>query len=114
VPIYDYVCQSCGERVEVLHGLHASGPERCERCGKGPMRKALTQPAVHFKGSGWAKKDRAASRPKGRSSEEGSKEPEKAAGGSSEGSAEKAPADTPAKTGPTSTAGASTGASGEG
>jgi putative FmdB family regulatory protein len=113
MPIYDYVCQSCGERVEVFHGLHAAGPERCERCGKGPMRKVLAPPAVHFKGSGWAKKDRAASRPKARSSEEGSKEPaEKAGGTSSDGSGEKAPGDKAPKTGPTSSA--VVGGSGEG
>ena len=115
MPIYDYVCQSCGARVEVFHGLHASGPERCEVCGKGPMRKGPAPPAVHFTGSGWAKKDRAASRPKARSADEGSKEPaDKAGGASTDGSGEKAPSDKAAKAGPTSSAGASTGGSGEG
>lgn len=56
VPIYDYVCSACGREIEVVHAISASGPERCEACG-GPMRKALSAPAIHFKGSGWAKKD---------------------------------------------------------
>jgi len=64
VPIYDYICGSCGERTEVMHGVHASGPEACPVCGGGPMRKALHPPAIHFKGTGWAKKERAASGPK--------------------------------------------------
>jgi putative FmdB family regulatory protein len=68
MPIYDYICQRCGQRVELVHGIHASGPERCEHCGQGPMRKVLAPPAIHFKGSGWAKKERAASRPKAPSS----------------------------------------------
>lgn len=31
----------------------------CPVCGKGPMKKALNPPAIHFKGTGWAKKERA-------------------------------------------------------
>jgi predicted nucleic acid-binding Zn ribbon protein len=29
-------------------------------CGSGPIRKAISAPAVHYKGSGWAKKERRA------------------------------------------------------
>lgn len=43
-----------------MHGIHDSGPTTCEHCG-GAMRKALSAPAIHFRGSGWAKKDAAAS-----------------------------------------------------
>jgi len=59
VPIYDYVCSNCKHRVEVIHGINASGPEVCPSCGQtGTMRRAFATPAIHFKGSGWAKKDR--------------------------------------------------------
>jgi putative FmdB family regulatory protein len=59
VPIYDYVCSNCRHRIEVIHGINVDGPRFCPSCGaEGTMRKALTTPAVHFKGSGWAKKDR--------------------------------------------------------
>jgi putative FmdB family regulatory protein len=56
MPFYDYACQSCGRRIEVIHGVNAQGPETCEACG-GPMRKLLSAPAIVFKGTGWAKKD---------------------------------------------------------
>ena len=56
MPIYDYRCAACGLEVEVTHGIHAHGPSTCTACG-GAMRKALSTPAIHFKGSGWAKKD---------------------------------------------------------
>jgi putative FmdB family regulatory protein len=56
MPTYDYVCQACGLTVEVLHGVHAAGPSTCDACG-GPLRKALSTPAIVFKGSGWAKID---------------------------------------------------------
>jgi putative FmdB family regulatory protein len=57
VPIYDYVCESCGRVIEVIHGLHADGPAECPDCG-GAMSKVFAAPTIHFKGSGWAKKDR--------------------------------------------------------
>jgi putative FmdB family regulatory protein len=61
MPTYDYRCAACGHEVEVVHGIHDSGPSTCDVCG-GQMRKALSPPAIHFRGGGWAKKDaRAAS-----------------------------------------------------
>jgi putative FmdB family regulatory protein len=58
MPVYDYTCAACGRRFEVLHGVHAEGPTSCPLCGKGPVRKAITAAAVHYRGSGWAKKER--------------------------------------------------------
>lgn len=57
MPMYDYLCTVCGHRMEVIHGVHGTGPSSCPVCGS-PMRKAFVLPAIHFKGSGWAKKDR--------------------------------------------------------
>ena len=57
MPIYDYACTVCGRVVEVVHGINGQGPASCETCG-GAMKKLMSSPAVHFKGSGWAKKDR--------------------------------------------------------
>ena len=56
MPRYDYRCTECGREVEVMHGIDGHGPATCETCA-GAMRKALSTPAIHFKGSGWAKKD---------------------------------------------------------
>jgi putative FmdB family regulatory protein len=58
MPAYDYTCGACGRRFEVIHGVHADGPTSCPLCGKGPVRKAITAAAVHYRGSGWAKKER--------------------------------------------------------
>ena len=57
MPIYDYVCESCGHVMEVVHGINATGPTECPECG-GTLAKAFAAPAIHFRGSGWAKKDR--------------------------------------------------------
>jgi putative FmdB family regulatory protein len=58
MPVYDYDCAACGRRFEVIHGVHAEGPTACPLCGEGPVRKAVTAAAVHYRGSGWAKKER--------------------------------------------------------
>lgn len=60
MPLYDYDCAACGRRFETIHGLHDDPPTVCPLCGSGPVRKAFAAPAVHFKGSGWAKKERRA------------------------------------------------------
>jgi putative FmdB family regulatory protein len=67
MPLYDYECRNCGNRVEVLHGVNDSGPASCEVCG-GQMRKLLNPPAIVFKGSGWAKKDARDAKPAAKSS----------------------------------------------
>ena len=56
MPIYDYVCAN-GHTTEVIHGVNDAGPANCPVCGA-PLRKALSAPTIHFKGSGWAKKER--------------------------------------------------------
>jgi putative FmdB family regulatory protein len=60
MPRYDYACAACGRRFEVVHGISEDGPTGCPLCGEGPIRKAFAPPAIHFKGSGWAKKERRA------------------------------------------------------
>ena len=62
MPIYDYLCANCGQTTEVIHGINAPTPRFCPACGaEGTLRKAFVTPTVHFKGSGWAKKDRSSS-----------------------------------------------------
>jgi len=62
MPIYDYSCSNCGQTTEVIHGIDAAAPRFCPVCGaEGTLRKAFAAPAVLFKGSGWAKKDRSSS-----------------------------------------------------
>lgn len=58
MPAYDYDCAACGGRFEIVHGVHADQPTLCPLCGSGPIRKAISAPAIHYKGSGWAKKER--------------------------------------------------------
>ncbi len=71
MPIYDYVCGSCGHRFEVIRGINEAGPHQCPECG-GPVARAFVPPTIHFKGSGWAKSDRRATSAPTRRAEGGS------------------------------------------
>jgi putative FmdB family regulatory protein len=83
VPVYDYVCSACHRLTEVVHGIAAEGPHFCPECGaEGTMTKVISAPSVHFKGSGWAKKDRSSSaRASAKSKDEGTPTPAQTKGG---------------------------------
>ncbi len=53
MPLYEYQCESCGERFELLQKFSDPVPDTCTRCGKGPVHRLISSPAIQFKGSGW-------------------------------------------------------------
>jgi putative FmdB family regulatory protein len=56
MPLYEYQCQACGERVEVIQ-RHSDPPyAHCPKCS-GEMKKLVSAPAIQFKGSGFYKTD---------------------------------------------------------
>jgi putative FmdB family regulatory protein len=62
MPIYEYVCTACDHRADILHGINDPVPHFCLSCGRGgTMRKLFAPPVIHYRGSGWAKKDRGGS-----------------------------------------------------
>jgi putative FmdB family regulatory protein len=52
MPLYEYQCDACGHRFEVIQKYSDSPIETCEKCG-GAVRKLFSSPAIQFKGSGW-------------------------------------------------------------
>ncbi len=56
MPLYEYECQKCGERVEVIQKISDPPYEHCPKCG-GEMKKLFSAPAIQFKGSGFYKTD---------------------------------------------------------
>ena len=52
MPIYEYLCDSCHERTELLQKLGDAPATVCPSCG-GALRKLVSAPAFQFKGSGW-------------------------------------------------------------
>jgi putative FmdB family regulatory protein len=53
MPLYEYQCESCNNRFERIQKFSDPPIETCPACGKGPVRKLLSSPAIQFKGSGW-------------------------------------------------------------
>jgi putative FmdB family regulatory protein len=52
MPIYEYVCAKCGQKTEVIQGMNDPPPKECPHCG-GKLKKAISAPAIQFKGSGF-------------------------------------------------------------
>ena len=53
MPLYEYECDACGRRFEVIQKYSDPPAEVCRECGKGPVRRLLSSPAIQFKGSGF-------------------------------------------------------------
>ena len=53
MPLYEYECSACGHRFELIRRFSDPPADTCPACGKGPLNKLLSAPAVHFKGTGW-------------------------------------------------------------
>jgi putative FmdB family regulatory protein len=69
MPLYEYECDACGRRFEVIQKMSAPVVETCPTCG-GHVHKLQSAPAFQFKGSGWyvtdyAKKDQPAAKTDG-------------------------------------------------
>jgi putative FmdB family regulatory protein len=52
MPLYEYQCEACGQRFEVIQKFSDPPVETCRGCG-GAVKKLLSSPAIQFKGSGW-------------------------------------------------------------
>ena len=52
MPLYEYECEGCGHRFEVIQKFSDALVERCPSCG-GTVRKLVSSPAIQFKGTGW-------------------------------------------------------------
>jgi len=53
VPLYEYECEACGKRFEKIQKYSDPLVDVCPNCGKGPVKKLLSSPAIQFKGSGF-------------------------------------------------------------
>ena len=52
MPLYEYECEGCGEVFEVIQKFSDAPITVHEKCG-GQVRRLLSAPSFHFKGSGW-------------------------------------------------------------
>lgn len=53
MPIYEYGCESCGHVFEEIQRFSDPDPEQCPQCGKGNVRRLISNTSFHLKGGGW-------------------------------------------------------------
>lgn len=52
MPLYEYECDACGHRFEVIQKFSDAPINTCPKCGAS-VHKLMSSPAIQFKGSGW-------------------------------------------------------------
>ena len=52
MPLYEYQCDACNHRFEVIQKYSDAPVDVCPKCAN-TVRKLLSSPAIQFKGSGW-------------------------------------------------------------
>jgi putative FmdB family regulatory protein len=57
MPIYEYVCNSCGHELEKLQKLSDGPLTDCPECGKPSLARKLSAPGFRLKGGGWYETD---------------------------------------------------------
>ena len=91
MPLYEYECGACGQRFELIRRFSDPPVEVCALCGKGPVNRLFSSPAIQFKGSGFYITDYA-KKGEGGKGEGGSK----GEGGKTEGTSETTKSDSAA------------------
>ncbi len=57
MPIYEYECDSCGKRKEVIQKFSDPLLVDCPSCGEAALRKLVSAAGFRLKGSGWYETD---------------------------------------------------------
>ena len=52
MPLYEYECDGCGRRFELIRKFSDPPVTSCTTCN-GSVRKLFSSPAIRFKGTGW-------------------------------------------------------------
>lgn len=53
MPIYELACRECGHQYERIVSFSSAVLPACPACNSVEVTRLLSQPAIHFKGSGW-------------------------------------------------------------
>lgn len=60
MPLYEYECRQCHQRLEKIQSFSAPHEKVCPKCG-GELERVISAPAIQFKGAGWYVNDYAKS-----------------------------------------------------
>ena len=57
MPIYEYKCQDCQHKLEVMQRMSEALLKTCPSCGKEALRKLVSAVGFQLKGTGWYETD---------------------------------------------------------
>jgi putative FmdB family regulatory protein len=57
MPIYEYVCNQCGHKLEALQKMSDAPLLECPACEKEALKKIISAPGFRLSGSGWYETD---------------------------------------------------------
>lgn len=57
MPIYGYICQSCGHTLDALQKISDNRLVYCPDCGEPQLKRQLSAPRFRLKGKGWYETD---------------------------------------------------------
>lgn len=53
MPIYEYLCENCGQELEKIQKISEAPLVDCPECGKAALRKKISAVGFQLKGTGW-------------------------------------------------------------
>src|SRR5438067_3261336 len=54
MPIYEYTCEKCGTKIDILQKMDEPAPLKCDQCGElGAMARQVSRTSFVLKGGGW-------------------------------------------------------------
>jgi len=57
VPIYEYLCDECEHKLEIIQKISDEPMRFCPECGKESLRKLISPVSFRLKGTGWYETD---------------------------------------------------------
>ncbi len=57
MPIYEYQCNNCEHKMEVIHKIGDAPQTRCPECNQDTLRKLVSAAAFKLTGTGWYETD---------------------------------------------------------
>ena len=57
MPIYEYLCKSCGHELDALQKMSDAPLTDCPDCGAPELKRKISAPRFRLKGSGWYETD---------------------------------------------------------
>lgn len=57
MPIYEYVCRSCGKELEKLQKMSDAPLNECPECGESALKRKVSAAGFRLAGNGWYETD---------------------------------------------------------